>query len=112
MEAHIKKAILYGLTEQLKKNGFIEISLTGYSMYPTIRNGDKIKIYKYNYDNVKPGDIIAFLHKNADHLIVHRVIKLEEVKTRKILVTKGDNNEYVDPKVIREENFIGIVNIF
>jgi signal peptidase I len=81
---------------------------SGPSMYPTLRGGDGLVLKKYKSNaDLKIGDIIVYPHpepnKNFD--VVHRIIKL----TEKGVVTRGDNNNKIDPYLVVYENISGWV---
>lgn len=62
----------------------ITINVTGFSMEPTLFEGDSIKIIPNTSCCI--GDILVFLYKE-DELLVHRLLKLEN----EIFYCKGDN---------------------
>ena len=75
------------------------------SMQPAIGIGDLILVKDINPEDLKEGDIIAYIHN--DVVICHRVIE-NSVFAGKI-TTKGDANENEDPEMIDYYNVIGIV---
>ena len=82
---------------------------SGPSMYPTLRNGDGLVLEKFkSFDEIIVGDIITYPHpdpaKSFD--VVHRIIKIEEEG----VITRGDNNNKVDPYLVRFEDIKGKVN--
>ncbi len=79
---------------------FFETS--GFSMWPFIRQGDKLVIKKVPVDDLRPGDII--LYRANNQLVCHRLVK----KNRDFLYTRGDNS-MSSPEVITQEIFIGKV---
>ena len=81
------------------------IVLSG-SMRPTIYPGDMIVVKKVTADEVAAGDIITF--KYGEHIATHRLIKIEEGESGKILAVKGDANEEIDGYV-PEEKLVGKV---
>ncbi len=76
------------------------IMLIGNSMYPTIESGTFVV--------VKPeqeyflGDIIAFGNEDNRN-VIHRIVE----QTDEGFITKGDNNQKIDPKVVPLENVVG-----
>ena len=81
---------------------------SGPSMYPTLRNGDGLVLEKFrSFDEIIVGDIITYPHpdpaKSFD--VVHRIIKIEEEG----VITRGDNNNKVDPYLVRFEDIKGKV---
>ena len=70
---------------QLESNKKIEISVTGYSMNPTLYESDLITVEKS--DNYKIGDMLIFIYKNNE-LLVHRLLDIKDGK----YFCKGDNS--------------------
>jgi len=75
---------------QLKK---IPLKSQGQSMLPILQPNDIIYFKKNPFSKIKVNDLIVFKKKNQ--LITHRVI----YKTKKYLITKGDNNLNFDGKI-------------
>ena len=95
------------ILEELNNGKETYFSVHGNSMYPTIKDGENVKIIKYQ--NIKIGDIIAYYLENNSEckIIVHRVIFLRT----KYVLTKGDNNKYIDPLRVPYENILGKVEL-
>ncbi len=76
----------------LREGKTVYLNARGMSMYPFIKNGDRIKIVPVNEKEIKIGDIIAVRIKDRTGpcLRVHRVVKIADYKGRKIYFTKGD----------------------
>jgi hypothetical protein len=69
-------------------------------MLPTIKSGDGLQLYKYkNNSEIKVGDIITYQHPNKSTDVVHRIIKVEKDG----VITRGDNNNKIDPYLVRFE---------
>lgn len=78
----------------------------GPSMYPTLRSGDGLILYTYtSTDDVSIGDIIVYPHPNKPFDVVHRIIN----KLTGGVITRGDNNNKIDPYIITYDNIIGKV---
>ena len=85
------------------------VAIASNSMYPVYSRGDAFifeKLDNNEKDNLKENDIIAFTNGKA--IILHRIIKIEysSVGNRKY-ITKGDNNNYIDPGVLTNKDIIG-----
>ena len=78
---------------------------TGNSMNPTLSEHDLLEIEPYGSRPVRCGDAIFFLPPHGDQPVVHRAVRAIAEGIR----TKGDNNNRVDPWVIRPEDVIGQV---
>lgn len=91
---------------------YYAIAIVSNSMKPKFERGSMVIIEqtkeKYrNLDNIKNGDIIAFIQNKT--IVVHRVIKIITIGDEKFYYTKGDNNNFEDNWCIKEENILGIV---
>ncbi len=70
----------------------------GPSMYPTLRSIDNIITEKYEKnDDIRVGDIIVYPHPDKTFDVVHRIIKIMDAG----VITRGDNNNKIDPYVVR-----------
>ncbi len=80
------------------------------SMTGTINKGDAI-IFKStnNIKDAKEGDIILF--GSGDKIIVHRVVKKEDINDEIRLYTKGDNNIQQDNGYITQDDYKGYVTL-
>ncbi|KSW11931.1 hypothetical protein CF15_03820 [Pyrodictium occultum] len=73
------------------------VVVEGYSMLPTLYNGDIVVIHKPPPTDIKIGDIIVY-HSLRGELVIHRVVKIEKGPGCRPLcyITKGDNNPVDD----------------
>jgi len=70
----------------------------GPSMYPTIKTGDAFKLdKKITYSDYRIGDIIVYPHPKKPIDVVHRIIKVKADG----VITRGDNNNLIDPYTIK-----------
>ncbi|AID44266.1 Signal peptidase I [Candidatus Arthromitus sp. SFB-mouse-NL] len=60
------------LANNLVKSVFF-VTVTSNSMYPTVKSGDRLIIYR-NYRNIKRNDIIVFYSEELDKNLIKRVI--------------------------------------
>lgn len=93
------------LKEELNKKGEFQLTVHGDSMLPNLKDGDVVKVQICN--DYKIGDVVAYyiINDKKLNIIVHRVIL-----TRKMyILTKGDNNNFIDPLKIQINNIIGVV---
>ncbi len=87
------------------------ISVMSNSMVPIFSRGDVVVVEKIDsniLNNLKINDIIYFRIDNL--FVVHRIvdIRLNE-KNKKVIITKGDNNEVIDNWEVKEDDINGIV---
>lgn len=77
-------------------------------MYPTLRSVDNIITEKYKKrDDIRVGDIIVYPHPNKIFDVVHRIIEIREDG----VITRGDNNNQIDPYVIKFDDIKGKITV-
>lgn len=81
------------------------LNYTGPSMNPTLKVGDGVTVIPYGNNRARVGDVVVFRSHERDYYVVHRVISVDSQGIRTI----GDNNNRVDPWVLRPENIVGRV---
>lgn len=93
------------LKDQINQSKEVELIVHGESMLPTLLDGQKIRIKLAEKLNI--GDIIAYYlsHEEKIRIIVHRVIFIR----KSYVLTKGDNNNFIDPVKITKDKIIGCV---
>lgn len=67
----------------------ITIPVFGVSMAPMIRTGDTVTIQPCSADQLKIGDVIAYIQEQT--VIVHRLVKIKLSEGKRLLCQKGDN---------------------
>lgn len=77
---------------------------SGDSMYPMLKNGDKVFIQRIPYIDLKSGMIVIY-QKEQFIRVCHVLIRLEDDGW----VTKGVNNSYEDSVLVKDSNYIGIL---
>ncbi len=93
----------------LEDNKSIKFSMKGFSMYPTLKEGDTGLVEKCSVDELKKGDIIVFRLNN--NLIAHRLIEIKNINNTKVFIAKGDKNSYYDKPVVANEIIGKLVSI-
>lgn len=71
-----------------------QIRITGNSMRPLFRAGDRILI-QHGVDGFRRGDVLVF--RVADQIVVHRLLDIRADQNRSYLLTKGDSVLRPDP---------------
>jgi signal peptidase I len=66
-------------------------------------------IERKDLKDLRPGDIIAFLVKGKTAMMAHRLIKKRFKAGELTLITKGDNNAYLD-EAVAPERVVGRVS--
>ncbi len=90
----------HGATETVvpHEKGSIFVELTGYSMYPTIKDGEVRKCDKQDY--YSPGDVVTF-SKDGGY-VSHRIVG----EVNGLCITKGDSNLLPDLFLIKQGEII------
>ncbi|WP_424358775.1 S26 family signal peptidase [Methanocella sp. MCL-LM] len=96
---------LVGLLRAVHEKGAdFRMTARGWSMYPSIRDGDVITISPFRNRPPHIGEVVAFTRPDAEKLVVHRVMK----KVQGAYLIKGDNT--FDPDgTIPEACLLGVV---
>ena len=76
------------------------IPVSGQSMWPTIRNGDRVWI-AHGSGRVRWGDVIVY--RTGGRLVVHRVVSVAGNGERRQFITQGDNSDHRDAIVERSQ---------
>lgn len=98
----LKKEDFFCLAETILKEGnCIRFRVEGWSMSPSIRDGNIIKVSPV-MDDITPGDII-FYRSEGNTVVVHRVVKKIKKDGKEIIITKGDSASYLDSPISSEQ---------
>ena len=107
----------------LKSGKNVRLRALGWSMHPTIKNGEYVIIKTIDYRDTKIGDIIASQNIHDKKIIIHRLVRKQNHNNSTFLATKGDNGfgkgtdtpmnpgEYIFGKVISIEKNNKVVNL-
>jgi signal peptidase I len=80
---------IHVLEELLSGGHPVRFRAPGWSMHPTIRNGDAITVVPLGQSPVRVGDVV--LYRRGPAAIAHRVIRLQSAYGRSVgLVLRGD----------------------
>jgi len=88
-----------------RKGASFRFQAQGFSMHPTIRDGDIVTVSPLGGSCPGPGEVVAFRLPEQTKLVIHRVIKV--IAKRYLL--RGDNGAFADGW-IPGENIVGIVS--
>lgn len=77
----------------------------GPSMNPTLKAPDVLEVIPYENRPIEVGDVIVFFSKPKNYYITHRVCTV----TDKGILTKGDNNDQIDPWLLSPAEITGQV---
>jgi signal peptidase I len=98
----------YALAEELLTEQPVEIQMNGYSMYPTLKEGDSAVVCRCDdAAKIRRGDLLAF-QAGENNLVCHRIIKIENVDGKQVFTAQGDNNWLADKPFYTEQIF-GII---
>ena len=89
--------------------GFTPLSVVSDSMAPTFNAGDLIVIQKCDTGRLQPGDIVTFhtIINQEYTLNTHRIAEVQRENGLRSFVTKGDNNDIADVRMISEGDIVG-----
>ena len=96
-DSRYTRLIDHVILEQLAKGKTFTFTLTGNSMHPLIRKGDRVHIQGCDPRDLSAGDIITY--RNDDLTVTHRVLGITRKGNDIKLITKGDNEIISDPPV-------------
>ena len=93
-----------------KVAGYCPMIVLTDSMYPVIQSGDLIICQTIDADKVKENDVISFFDPagNGMSVVTHRVLEVVKKDNLISFKTKGDANNTEDPKLVPQDNLVGI----
>ena len=87
-ETRIDSAQLAELVRLVSERGFASsFEVSGSSMMPFIRSRDKVCISPIEKNEIRRGDVLAFVIGEDCHMLIHRVVKISDQG----FLCKGDN---------------------
>jgi signal peptidase I len=92
------------LQATLAKGVSFRFRARGFSMHPFIRDGDVITVSPLGEDSPGLGDVVAFVRREIEQLVVHRVIR---IKANSYFM-KGDGTIGID-SLVPTANVLGLV---
>ena len=88
----------------IEEKGKIYLRLSGFSMFPFLKEGDVALIKKVEINALKIGDVIVF--KQDQKMVAHRLMALKKNGENNILTTKGDTSKNNDP-IFTKKEYVG-----
>lgn len=82
-----------------------KMAYTGSSMSPALKALDTIHVLLCEGKQIRRGDVIVFSPPDSKDMVVHRVVSISD----RGLMTRGDNNNEIDPWSLSSERIIGRV---
>lgn len=86
--------------------GYQPLTVLSNSMHPYFDTGDLLFVKKSQASEIQTNDVITF-HADEIGLVTHRVIDVVDQHGKKGFVTKGDNNNVADEKMVTADMVIG-----
>lgn len=93
------------IKEALHKHGYAVLPYRGTSMYPTLKEGMKIKIAAVSPTSLKSSDIVVYVQENM--IVAHRLIRILSYENTKLFVTKGDHQPFGGISYVKESDLLG-----
>ncbi len=79
------------ITAVLESGHSVELPATGYSMFPTLRSGDRVIVKPLTKGKLpKPGSVVVY--KDNSGLVMHRLVEiLDDDSCKQMFDTRGDS---------------------
>src|SRR3954452_473339 len=91
LEAAVRQLSLSTLAaEALAQGVAVRFRATGDSMYPTIRDGEVIRVAPVAVDRIGVGDILLYRAKGGVRLLAHRLVAISETPGGRRFHLRGD----------------------
>lgn len=71
-------------------------NVSGQSMEPFLFAGDQV-LLRHGEDNIRIGELVAY--RQGDTLVVHRLLRVFRLRGERVMLLRGDNNDYPDPLI-------------
>lgn len=79
----------------LESGNSVELNATGFSMFPTLRHGDRVVVKPFiEGEKPKTGSLIVYRDNNA--LVIHRLIAVQNNNGEYVFITRGDSRQERD----------------
>jgi len=96
-------------------NSFTSITISGDSMFPAIKDGNRVIVKSIDYRQARIGDVLAYERYPDKNIIVHRLVKKLHRGKQELFITQGDaNSSYcsdgaIDPRRCLFSKVVAIV---
>jgi signal peptidase I len=98
------------ITAVLESGNSVELPATGYSMFPTLRPGNRVIVKTLPKGALPdPGSVVVYKH--GDILVMHRLLEITEDNVNLQFVTRGDSRMESD-KPWTQQQFLGVAVIY
>ena len=94
-DVRYQKLIEHSIREHLREGRTVKFTVSGDSMRPLIRKGDRVHVEQCNPRDLSAGDIITY--RNDALYVTHRVLWITRRGDGIRLITKGDSEITLDP---------------
>ena len=94
------------IKEVLESGNSVELPANGYSMFPTLRPGDRVIVKPFGKGELpNPGRVVVYYDKGV--LVMHRLVEIKnDDSDNSLLITRGDSARETD-KPWRQEQLLG-----
>lgn len=99
------ESLMQLLQVQMEEGGRANLTVTGYSMHPLLRNRKDSVVLVPAVGRQKKGDIILY-RRESGQFVLHRIIRVEEER----YVCSGDNQVMREP--VTQEQILAVVDGF
>jgi signal peptidase I len=86
----------------LESGNSVELTATGYSMFPTLKPGDRVIVKPFRNGELPiSGSIVVY--RDGNELIIHRLIEIKTLPGKNGFITRGDSrNENDRPQALQQ----------
>lgn len=93
----------------LKRGGGVRFQVRGWSMHPSIRDGEYLTVMPVDVEEARIGDVLARQNVYDKSIVVHRLIRKELTRESPFLIFCGDNTLSYDSPVYLSHYLFGKV---
>lgn len=93
----------------LEKRGYANANVNGYSMYPILKDGQKVRVEVCPPEKLKPFDIIVFLSPDGTTLVCHFFVENQKRDAQLFLYTRRVHGQMDQDMPIPHQRYLGRV---